>query len=108
MHPLKIGLDFDDTITKAPDMFKEIIRVIRSFGNEVHIVTARDKGCWCEMLREFEPLVNSVVFCSNVAKDDIAVIDIWIDDFPLAITHDFKETCWVPGKGVTKRMEVKV
>jgi len=105
--PLSIGIDLDDTITKAPEMFKEIISTLKKFGCEVYIVTARDKGYHCEVSREFEPLVDNIIFCSNKAKQDVAEIDIWIDDFPLAITHDFKETCWSAGEGVLKRMEVR-
>lgn len=104
---ISVGIDLDDTISLAPEMFKQIIAVLKKFGCDVYIVTARDKNQHCELSREFEPLVDAVIFCSNKAKQDVAEIDIWIDDFPLAITHDFKETCWVAGEGIVKRMEIK-
>jgi len=104
---LIFGIDFDDTITKAPALFEELINLLKRHGCEVYIVTARERGAYCEALRKFEPLVDGVIFCSNKAKQDVAEIDIWIDDFPLAITHDFKETCWSAGEGILKRMEAK-
>jgi len=100
------GIDLDDTITKDPELFKELISIIRGYGHEVYIVTARHHGYHCDVSKEFEPLVDGIIFCGTKAKMDIADIDIWIDDFPLAITHDFKETRWVPGKTITEEKMV--
>jgi hypothetical protein len=106
--PLQIGLDLDDTITKNTKMFKDIIKIFKQYGCAVWIVTARNTNYHCDISKDFLPLVDGIIFCSNIAKQDIAEIDIWIDDFPLSITHDFKETCWTPGKGIIERMEVKL
>lgn len=101
-RPLTFGLDFDDTVTRNPDLFKEIIAVIIKYGAEVYITTARDKSMWCEQLSKFVEETNiTVIFTSTKAKQDVAEVDIWIDDFPLAITHDFKETGWTPSSSIT-------
>lgn len=99
---LAVGIDFDDTITLAPEMFEKIIEVFKSGGFDVYIVTARNSDTWCELLLKFKPLVENVIFCSGKAKCDIVEVDIWIDDFPLAITHDFKSTKWVTGEEAAK------
>jgi hypothetical protein len=106
-RPLQIGIDLDDTITANTDMFKEIIAVFKKYGCDVWIVTARDKDYHCEISREFEKIVDGIIFCSNKAKQDVVEIDIWIDDFPLAITHDFKEVYWIPGEEIIKQRFVK-
>jgi len=96
---LAIGIDFDDTITRNEDMFFDIIKIMKNRNCDVYIVTARGKNQWCEKLRNFSSKANvQVIFAGTKAKHEVAVIDIWIDDFPLAITHDFKEARWSPSK----------
>jgi hypothetical protein len=100
---LTFGLDFDDTVTRNIPMFKDIVDAIIKNGGDVYIVTARAENGWCEELRSF---VNDtklhVIFSSATAKQDVAEIDIWIDDFPLAVTHHYKETHFVPNEQTQK------
>lgn len=101
--PLTFGLDFDDTVTKNIPLFTTIVDAIYKHGGEVYIVTARQQNGWCEKLRSFhEDTGVAVIFTGATAKRDLAEIDIWIDDFPLAITHDFKETKWQPSDSTKK------
>lgn len=95
-RPLNIGIDLDDTITADTALFKDLITVFKEHGCNVYIVTARAEGAYCDTLREFEPLVDKVIFSDAKAKMECALIDIWIDDWPIAITHDFKETNFAP------------
>lgn len=87
-----IAIDYDDTISKLPLFFKQII------GNwkhaiDFHIVTYRDKNAYNDELRELEKLTeHSVVFTSTKAKIDHFEADIWIDDMPLSINCDWKST----------------
>ena len=100
---LTFGLDFDDTVTKAPEMFIEIIEVIKKHGGDIYIVTARQQNGWCEHLRKFNATTGvDVIFTGTKAKHEVVEIDIWIDDFPLAITHDFKEFGWRPSETIKK------
>ena len=39
---LRVGIDIDGTITRAPEHFKRLIEALLDSGNEVHIVTGRD------------------------------------------------------------------
>lgn len=94
-RPLNIGIDLDDTITADQALFKDLIEVLKKHGHKVYIVTARGIDQYCEVLREFEPLVDKVIFTGAKAKMECALIDIWIDDWPIAITHDFKKTHFV-------------
>ena len=101
MKKLTFGLDFDDTVTKNVDMFKDIVDVILKHGGDIYITTARSNNGWCRELREFHNDTGvSVIFTGSKAKQDVAEIDIWIDDFPLAITHDFKEFGWRPSESI--------
>jgi hypothetical protein len=100
---LIFGIDFDDTITKDLGLFVTLIDVMKQYGADVYIVTARQENGWCPTLREFSEKVDvKVIFSGAKAKHDVAEIDIWIDDFPLAITHDFKEYGWRPSKSTEK------
>jgi hypothetical protein len=97
MKKLTIGLDFDDTVTKDMAMFIEIVGVMVKYGCDVYIITARGKNHWCEDLRKFVDETGlTVIFSDTKAKHDVAEIDIWIDDFPLAITHHWKEYAFTP------------
>lgn len=100
---LTFGLDFDDTVTQNQPLFLAMIQLIQEHGCEVLIVTARQQSGWDEGLRKFH--LDSgidVIFTGAKAKCDIVEIDIWIDDFPLAITHDFKEFGWRPSDSTKK------
>ena len=99
---LVFGIDMDDTISAAPELFEKMIDLIKSFGHDVWIVTARNENDWCPLLKKFEEKVDQVVFSSTRAKEDIAEVDIWIDDFPLSITHGFENAGFVPGKKARK------
>ena len=100
-RPLNIGIDLDDTITADQALFKDLIEVFKKHGCNVYIVTARGNNAYCEVLREFEPLVDKVIFTGAKAKMECALIDIWIDDWPIAITHGFKESFYVPSDALT-------
>ncbi len=104
---LAIGIDYDDTITVHPNMFKDIINVFRKYGCDLYIVTARAQGDYSDNLKDYLDIVDGIIFSEATAKQDIAEIDIWIDDFPLAITHDWKEYYFTPGKKILSGKWVK-
>lgn len=53
---LRIGLDIDDTITAAPELFAEMSLVCRQAGGEVHIVTSRSDLARTETIAELHQL----------------------------------------------------
>jgi len=94
---LTIGIDFDDTITTHPEMFKEIINIFKKYGCIVYIVTARSSDMDNKDIMEYEELVDDIIFAGTTAKHKVAFdVDIWIDDFPLSITHSFNRFGYVP------------
>lgn len=100
---LMFGLDYDDTVTENPALFLAMVKLIQEYGCDVLIVTARQQSGWDEGLRKFHAESEiDVIFTGAKAKCDIVGIDIWIDDFPLAITHDFKEFGWRPSESTKK------
>lgn len=92
-RPMIIGIDFDDTITRAPELWLQIISLLRANGHQVHVVTYRDPEWTPEDLEFLKGKVDSMNFTSLTAKDEFCrskglYIDIWIDDTPMAINHD--------------------
>lgn len=91
---LNIALDFDDTFTAAPEMWRRFIELAKSHGNRVFIVTARNNTeSDLHEIRQAVGLSIPVVMCGNQQKrafciNDDLKIDIWIDDYPEAIVGD--------------------
>lgn len=91
------GIDFDNTLSRNPEMFFEIIDVLKRHGNEVVLVTARSEDGMMDL--EVKRIINNripIVFAGRMWKDQAALqhgykIDIWIDDKPEFISkpsHD--------------------
>ena len=86
-----IAIDFDDTFTADPEMWGEIIRLMKQRGHDPIMVTARRDtlenneliNVWldkhkCQMRIYFTGLASKIQF---MEKRGIRV-DIWIDDDP--------------------------
>jgi hypothetical protein len=108
MPHLKIGIDYDDTITADFGLFVDIFTAIYGRGHTPVIVTARDTVSGG--IRAFASAVElstgsrpEVILTDIKAKEDVAAnVDIWIDDWPLGITHELKGATYVPGKKARK------
>lgn len=86
-----IGIDFDETLTADPVMFRTLIAVVESFGHGVVCVTARrDTSENIEWVRDWmrEHNISLYTHFTNLGSkvDHMARIgvkvDIWIDDDP--------------------------
>lgn len=94
---MNIALDFDDTFTAAPDIWKRFIHDADLAGHQVWIVTARrdtteNREIISKALGYHEHYVG-VTFANLKSKlshcESIGLkIHIWIDDSPYAILHD--------------------
>ena len=97
---MKIALDYDETYSKAPDMWSDIIGVIKSHGSEVRIVTARNP-----ILDNIDDVIDPpipIIYCDGIAKrfycthfaDDGRgwIPDVWIDDKPQAVDNNSTAT----------------
>jgi len=105
---MKIAIDYDDTITKSESMWAVIISIIAKEGHEVVIATAREyEG---SDIASFRKKVYSliaydipVILTRHFPKMDILQdVDIWIDDFPLGITHGIVGCMYEPCDSVKK------
>ena len=89
MKKLTIAIDFDQTSTANPALWKNfIVEAKEMWGYEVVCVTGRsDEGQWGNEVREALNGLIPIVFAGHLWKRDAAEkagyqIDIWIDDNP--------------------------
>ena len=84
---LLIAIDYDDTWTSDPEMWREIARLMESRGHTVMIATGR-KG-WSDDMERGKVLGGiEIIYCGNDLKERAVraqtgrTVDIWIDDMP--------------------------
>lgn len=89
---MKIGLDYDGTITADPELWMTFIRACHHRGHEVHIVTMRHATPNEAIRADFHHAVAGRVHYTghefkfqHMTKKGIA-IQVWIDDAPGMIT----------------------
>lgn len=92
---MKIGLDWDGTVTVAHDHFLELTKGFMAAGHEVYIVTMRYPSEEGE-IAQWRQHVTDVVFTKRLGKkkfcEELGInINIWIDDNPEAICKDGKD-----------------
>lgn len=94
--PKTIAIDFDDTITADPLMWRSVIGRMRDRGHKVICVTGRrfnaeNKQAIDEYLAECD--IELTVFYTNLGskirymESTGLKVDIWIDDNPQALVH---------------------
>lgn len=91
---MNIGLDYDDTFTADKMLWGEFIFLCKSRGHDIRFVTFRfenPNGYTNEDIYADADVYGIPVICTNgIQKDDFTkqlgfFVDVWIDDFPLAI-----------------------
>lgn len=90
---LTIAIDWDGTYNADPDLFKDIIELIKLKGHKVVIVTGRSE-CTGQEIKNEMINVAPVVFAGDNWKKNAAIamgyeIDVWIDDLPESISHQY-------------------
>ena len=100
-----IAFDFDDTISADKELFANMMKLVISRGHTAMIVTSRGHiGSDIQAFMRAYGLEDiDAIATAAKAKMDVVVADIWVDDFPLMITHDFKETKWVQGDEIKNK-----
>lgn len=89
-----ISLDYDDTYTRDPEAWDVFIKLFRSRGHKVYIVSWRCNGYEAEPVKvALDAKVDAMYFTGRKAKqkfmfDQGMRIDVWIDDMPMAIMFD--------------------
>lgn len=81
-----IAIDIDNTWTRDPEMWREIVALMESRGHQVIIATGRI-GWSQDMERMGIPPKSPIVFTMNEFKEKACMaagykVDIWIDDMP--------------------------
>lgn len=87
---MKIALDFDETYTRDPSLWRSLIFHAQDRHHEVFVVTAR-----CETKDGIHPdwlPPCPVIFCDGRPKREVTrergiQIDVWIDDDPYSLIH---------------------
>lgn len=95
---MKIGLDYDGTITSDPEGFYAFAKMMRARGHEVYIVTMRYPSECTHIPQEWTTVVNAICPTSRQPKKEHMLskgikIDVWIDDEPRAI-YQGAEQIW--------------
>lgn len=86
---MRIAIDYDDTYTLNPEMWNEIIEVMRKHDCSVACVTSRRKTF--DNIKDISEATGlSVVCCDYNAKAEVMRklglrVDVWIDDNPYCI-----------------------
>lgn len=92
---MTFGIDFDNTITSDPQLFKHLINSIRMYRHKVYITTYRYGPLTHESnsdIKQWEDNVDGIIFTGHCAKRSFLWnehklrIDIWMDDTPDSIT----------------------
>lgn len=93
---VKIAIDYDNTYSSCPDMWSDIISIMKSFGNDVRIVTTRSPRD-DNIDGRIDPDIP-IIYCDGVAKKYYCHWfandyegwdpDIWIDDKPESILEN--------------------
>ncbi len=87
-----IAIDYDDTFTADPMVWRKVITILQMSGHEVICVSSRFDTF--ENKREIVAATGlKVVLCGHNAKIDIVrkaglLVDIWIDDQPYMINPE--------------------
>lgn len=88
-----IAIDFDNTFTADPDMWKELILIMLAKGHKVICLTNRSNmgEMGAEVIRAIDNLIP-IVFAGQAWKNDAALkagykVEVFIDDSPETIKH---------------------
>lgn len=96
------GLDFDNTISSAPDLFRGFIDLCEKYGHSCVIITMREDNP-----ENKEKILNTInrdiriIFCNHTFKRKVAVhqgvhIDVWVDDLPSGVDDQRSMLCYGP------------
>lgn len=108
---MNIAIDYDETYTLAPMMWRSVIDKFMGYNHDVHLVTWRDgnnNGMRNEVVEDVSSIFveKNIHFTNLKAKrkymeDKGIYIDVWIDDNPYAILHD-GDVCYMQNRKIEK------
>ena len=93
-----IALDYDNTFTRDPDLWKRFLTNAVNWGHTVYCVTMR-YTTECDDVKEAfkDTILNGIIATGRHAKRSFCFgmgisIDVWIDDMPDFILGDALDT----------------
>lgn len=90
---MNIGLDYDNTYTRDPECWNDIIDRFAQGGHNVYVVTMRTPEEGFPVREALHKRVDGIFFTSRKAKQPHMFergisIDIWVDDVPYFVNND--------------------
>lgn len=86
-----IGIDYDDTFTRDPDFFREMISLLHSRGHQAMIVTQRPADSKNEDLEKNIQGLVPIVYAGEKWKTQAVMeetgqfVHVWMDDCPQCV-----------------------
>ena len=99
-NTIKIGLDFDETVSTNIKVWKLIVKLLQNHNYDVRIVTARPDFGNNDDIKDFAKSCNiEIIYCEGEPKVAICrsinwIPDIWIDDNPINIPEKSEILEW--------------
>lgn len=95
-NPMVVAIDYDMTISRAPNEWARILMMMQTMNWDLYIVTGRLKTYNPEELYWLKDVVKEVHFTECASKmrymrEQGIEVDIWIDDCPESITYDYDQ-----------------
>lgn len=90
---MNVGLDYDNTYTRDPECWNDVINVFQARGHNVYVVTMRTPEEGRPVREALQNRVEGIFFTSRKAKKPFMFerrisIDVWVDDTPYFIEND--------------------
>jgi len=89
-----ISIDFDDTWTADPDLWKAFARQAKRRGHTVILATNRAprRDLMFPVEQAVTPWVDAIVFAGPSPKREAVArrgydVDVWIDDYPSSVDY---------------------
>jgi hypothetical protein len=92
-----IALDYDDTYTRDPEFWDQVVALAKSRGHMVVCATMRSKAEGTQVVRDLYSKVDQIYFTDRKAKWDYVTKklgvtpSVWIDDNPYLILMDARK-----------------
>jgi hypothetical protein len=100
-QPTVFSFDFDNTITRDPVGFLELMKFLEKRGHLVIVCTARPPDLFPEDLDFIRDLGYKVYFSNLTAKRQYlrglgVEVDVWVDDSPGAVVNSYPKGAIAP------------
>ncbi len=90
---MNLSLDYDNTYTRDPKTWNDVIDLFQAAGHNVYVVTMRTKEEGKPVIEALANRVEGIFFTARKAKQNFMFdrgisIDVWLDDTPYFVNND--------------------